>query len=201
MKGRGQASLIPDTHERPKAVVPTQVAVKMSPTQLARYEALWVQLRKRTGASGDRAEALLEMMASYLQENSTRVENSPAPPVQIHVHQCPDCQKATVQTNRGELELGEVEVEKAQCDALVSRNGQRNKSSIPPKTRREVLARARHRCQRPGCKHTGYLEVHHRVPRSRGGTNDPANLICLCSACHQLVHENKDALARLHPVY
>ncbi len=46
-----------------------------------------------------------------------------------------------------------------------------------------------HRCRAPGCEHRGSLEVHHVVPRVRGGTNDPANLITLCSACHRLWHE------------
>ncbi|MCK5378974.1 MAG: HNH endonuclease, partial [Acidobacteria bacterium] len=36
---------------------------------------------------------------------------------------------------------------------------------------------------------TRFLEVHHLTPRTRGGTNVPANLITLCSACHHLWHE------------
>jgi hypothetical protein len=37
------------------------------------------------------------------------------------------------------------------------------------------------------------------VPRENGGGNDPENLITLCAACHQLLHEHKwkfDALGR-----
>jgi len=49
----------------------------------------------------------------------------------------------------------------------------------------------RHKCQRPGCDHTRYLEIHHKIYRSRGGTNDPSNLTCLCSACHALTHEKR----------
>lgn len=33
------------------------------------------------------------------------------------------------------------------------------------------------------------LEVHHVVPRANGGSNDPANLITLCPACHEDVHD------------
>jgi len=31
-------------------------------------------------------------------------------------------------------------------------------------------------------------EVHHIVPLSRGGTNTPANLICICLECHNKRH-------------
>ena len=38
------------------------------------------------------------------------------------------------------------------------------------------------------CETTGKIiparEVHHINPLSRGGTNDPANLMCLCTPCH-----------------
>jgi 5-methylcytosine-specific restriction endonuclease McrA len=27
--------------------------------------------------------------------------------------------------------------------------------------------------------------VHHIVPRRQGGSNDPANLVTLCAACHR----------------
>ncbi|MCB9512775.1 MAG: HNH endonuclease [Candidatus Latescibacteria bacterium] len=60
--------------------------------------------------------------------------------------------------------------------------------TLTPALRRKILARDGHRCQGPGCTSTRYLEVHHRKPRANGGTNDPSNLITLCSACHQLHH-------------
>lgn len=34
-------------------------------------------------------------------------------------------------------------------------------------------------------------DVHHILPRSRGGTNDKSNLIILCPNCHRLMHQNK----------
>ena len=36
------------------------------------------------------------------------------------------------------------------------------------------------------------IEVHHMVPRSWGGTNNPGNLICLCQSCHQKVHSKNN---------
>jgi len=98
-------------------------------------------------------------------------------------------EKATVQTSRGELEIGTAELEQAKCDCRVSRPGARNTASISPAVRRQVLAQSRHKCQRPGCNNTRYLQIHHKVQRAHGGSNDLDNLICLCSACHRLLHD------------
>lgn len=187
----GQTSLLPaPPSRRPAAVVPVRVNFEMSPTQFARYEALWEQLCKQSHAPADKVDALLDMMASYLTENpdQNRSARADLPATQIHIHQCPDCAKATVQTGKGELEIAEAELDQARCDCLTSRPNERNKAAVRPALRREVLARARHKCQRKGCDHSRYLEVHHIVPRHRGGSNDPANLQVLCAACHRLVH-------------
>ena len=36
------------------------------------------------------------------------------------------------------------------------------------------------------------IEVHHKIPRSWGGTNNPGNLICVCQGCHQKIHSNNN---------
>ncbi|MBU2502534.1 HNH endonuclease, partial [bacterium] len=59
---------------------------------------------------------------------------------------------------------------------------------------RRVLARDGHRCQGPGCTNTRFLEVHHVLPRARGGTNRPDNLITLCSACHRHIHDKAQGM-------
>lgn len=41
------------------------------------------------------------------------------------------------------------------------------------------------------CGGTHYLQVHHYVPRGKGGTNHPHNLVTLCMYCHSLVHGTK----------
>ncbi len=95
----------------------------------------------------------------------------------------------TVQTNTGERELSRSESERMRCDAAVCEHGGRNTTTIPPRVRREVLARDKHRCQAPGCGRTRFLEVHHIVSRQQGGGNDPENLVTLCASCHRLWHE------------
>jgi 5-methylcytosine-specific restriction endonuclease McrA len=198
----GQQSLLPvPKNIKPAAVIPVRVNMTMSPIQFARYEKLWEQIRKQKNAASDKTEALLEILESHVAGNhgdrSTRVDLSPANkrPVQIHIHQCPECAKATVQTSRGELEISKVDLERAQCDCQVSEPNKRNTTSIPPATRRKVLAAARHKCQAPGCDHVRFLEIHHVIKRSKGGTNDPSNLQVLCSACHKLVHANSCRLS------
>ena len=95
----------------------------------------------------------------------------------------------TVQTGSGERELSRADSERLQCDAAISSRGGRNKTTIPPRVRREVLARDKHRCRALGCTRTRFLEVHHIVPRLQGGGNGPDNLVTLCGSCHRLFHE------------
>jgi 5-methylcytosine-specific restriction endonuclease McrA len=198
---KGQVSFLPE-EPVPAAVVPQRVTLSMTPTQLARYEALWEKLRKQGGLPADKVEALLEVMQNFVDGNSNPLEKpTTAPPVQIHVHQCPDCEKTTVQTARGELTLSPEETARLKCDAQISEPDHRNTTTIPPRTRRLVLARDRHRCQTPGCPHTHFLEIHHIIPRARGGTHDPENLTTLCSACHALVHQRSSQVRECSPSY
>ena len=38
------------------------------------------------------------------------------------------------------------------------------------------------------CGSSRYLQLHHYIPRGKGGKDSPQNLITLCSDCHALVH-------------
>ncbi len=196
------------------AEIPVRVSLEMLPEQFARYEALWERLYKQGGvpAGAAKVELLLEAMARLVGERGGADESAPrgdergdpvreectprgsrvaetGPRFQIHVHQCPDCEQATIQTSRGERPISRAERERAQCDTQLKEPGKRNRSTIPPAVRRAVLARDRHRCQAPGCRSTHFLEVHHLTPRSKGGSHRPENLRTLCSSCHRLRHE------------
>lgn len=198
-----QAELIPaPPATTPPAVIKTRIGFELTPVQLARFEALQAQI----GHQANRAEWLLDMMEQSLVNTEPNTEpnteqKSPRgdirAPYQIHVHECPTCQKSAVQTRHGEQELAANEKEVTICDAQVQSQGHPNKSTIPPRIRREVLSRDRHRCRRKGCEHTGYLHIHHMQPRSRGGSNKRENLVTLCSACHHLWHEQGGDLGDL----
>ena len=59
-------------------------------------------------------------------------------------------------------------------------------AKISNEVRKAIYRRDGYRCAL--CDSTKYLQVHHCVKRSRGGTNSPQNLICLCADCHALAH-------------
>ncbi len=59
-------------------------------------------------------------------------------------------------------------------------------ANISKKTRWAVYRRDGYRCAL--CDSTKYLQIHHCVKRSQGGTDSPHNLICLCADCHALAH-------------
>ena len=186
----GQGELMPAL---PTVVAPKELPVRfqmdLTPEQEARRAALVERLHKLGGVPNDRVELMLEALAALVEskEKGPRGPLASRPPVQIHVHEKQG--RMTVQTDAGERDLSRAESERMRCDAVISGPGQRNKTTIPPRIRREVLARDQHRCQAPGCGRTRFLEVHHVVPSSRGGANRPENLVTLCGGCHRLWHE------------
>jgi hypothetical protein len=59
-------------------------------------------------------------------------------------------------------------------------------SATPPRIRRFVLARDQG-CTAEGCTSRYRLQVHHRIPRSQGGSHHPDNLTTQCWYHHQVV--------------
>ena len=59
-------------------------------------------------------------------------------------------------------------------------------AGISNATRKAIYRREGYRCAL--CDSTKYLQVHHVVKRSRGGSDGAQNLICLCADCHALAH-------------
>ncbi|MHC9543776.1 MAG: HNH endonuclease [Vulcanimicrobiota bacterium] len=71
------------------------------------------------------------------------------------------------------------------------RRSAKTEKTIPDVMRKKVLKRDGHKCQRPGCGRTFFLEVHHIEPEGAGGTTEEKNLCTACAFCHDLVHEGK----------
>ena len=192
----GQGELLPSL---PTVVAPNELPVRfqlvLTPEQEARRAAMVERLYKLGGVPTDRAELMLEAMAALLETKELQRQKCPRghlesrPPVQIHVHENAATGQMTVQTDSGERELSKADAERIRCDAAVCEHGGRNTTTIPPRIRREVLARDQHRCQSPGCGRTRFLEVHHIVSRQQGGNNRTENLTTLCASCHRLWHE------------
>lgn len=57
--------------------------------------------------------------------------------------------------------------------------------------RQLVLARDKHQCKQ--CGERSRLHVHHLLPRSLGGPDEPSNLITLCDGCHAVRHPTLQA--------
>ncbi len=192
----GQGELLPSS---PTVVAPQELPVRfqvdLTPEQEARRAAMVERLHKLGGVPTDRAELMLEGLAALLETKEFHGQKCPRghlesrPPVQIHVHENAATGRMTVQTDAGERELSRAESERIRCDAAVCEHGGRNTTTIPPRVRREVLARDKHQCQAPGCGRTRFLEVHHIRARQQGGSNQAENLVTLCASCHRLWHE------------
>jgi hypothetical protein len=61
--------------------------------------------------------------------------------------------------------------------------------------RKFVLVRDGYQCVR--CRSRGPLDVHHKIPVSQGGSNDPTNLETLCEPCHEGEHTSRRLLPRI----
>ena len=59
-------------------------------------------------------------------------------------------------------------------------------ANIPAETRKEVYRRDGWRCALCDCSQT--IQVHHAIPRGKGGSDSPQNLITLCARCHAAAH-------------
>ena len=59
-------------------------------------------------------------------------------------------------------------------------------ANIPTSTRKAVYRRDGYRCIL--CDSAQYIQIHHVVPRSEGGSDFPENLVTLCSRCHGQAH-------------
>ena len=59
-------------------------------------------------------------------------------------------------------------------------------TNIPTSVRREVYRRDNFQCA--VCGDPRYLQLHHAVHRSHGGSDFPDNLITLCWRCHAIAH-------------
>ncbi|MHC9545002.1 MAG: HNH endonuclease [Vulcanimicrobiota bacterium] len=71
------------------------------------------------------------------------------------------------------------------------RRAVKTEKTIPDAMRKKVLKRDGHKCQRPGCERTFFLEVHHIEPEGAGGATEENNLCTACAFCHDLVHKDR----------
>jgi 5-methylcytosine-specific restriction endonuclease McrA len=125
-------------------------------------------------------------------------------PYQIALTVCDACGRGTSDAAGAEVDIEPSRIEAAECDAQrvgATHVGRPTRATqdIPPRIRRHVWRRDHGRCQVPGCRASKYLEIHHIIPRSRGGSHEPDNLILACNAHHVAVHEGRLAIEGTAP--
>ncbi|HEY5951220.1 MAG TPA: HNH endonuclease signature motif containing protein [Kofleriaceae bacterium] len=123
-------------------------------------------------------------------EGSSRVKDRA--PYQVAVITCVQCKRGWQDSGGITVEMSPAALETALCDAehIGSLDGDqvdRAKQDIPPALRRKVKRRDHGRCRVTACRSSVNLDIHHIVPREKGGTNDVENLITLCEG-HHLAH-------------
>lgn len=195
----------PGESKAPRSALGRRLVVSLSfaPEDYARWEALVARLRA-TGRREDLSHLHLEALSALHRPrlDSTEEGRCGEPELRIVVLHCPECDRSTLVTSRGEIEAPKPLLASADCDSIHEREGARRvfrRSVVPPRLRRIVLKRDRFRCQAEGCNHVHHLEIHHRVPRAWGGRTESGNLVTLCSRCHRALHEQEAQMETLRP--
>lgn len=165
------------------------VPLRFSPEQYARFEAL-MSARYAGDPGTSREDIVLDALAGARGDQPRHRVGEP-PPYLIVLLSCPDCDQTRLVTSRGEAPVARPLLEAVACDAIIEDAAGDRRRTVAPRWRRLALQRARFRCEAAGCRHTQFLEVHHRVPRERGGADGLDNLVVLCSRCHRALHEHE----------
>ena len=115
----------------------------------------------------------------------------------------PPCRKPGCPNLQAKDGRGYCEAHKAEADRRDRRGRYRESARARGYTRQYEKARAWLLRRQPLCarclergKVVEAEQVHHIVPLSEGGTNDPGNLLPLCRACHEAEHAARRAGSR-----
>jgi hypothetical protein len=125
-------------------------------------------------------------------------------PYQIALTVCPSCDRGWHDAGGRAIAVPDSTIAQAMCDAqYIGDTGlvvpARAYQEVTPATARLVMRRDRGCCRVPGCRSARWLQIHHVVWREHGGSNDPHNLVCLCFAHHQAVHQGRIGLTGTAP--
>lgn len=89
------------------------------------------------------------------------------------------------------LETGSFDTQKIKNPSITNAMYQKGKMYDYANTKAYVLARDNYTCQCDANGCTNRLEVHHIKFRSKGGSDNPDNLITLCDKHHKMLHDGK----------
>lgn len=173
-----------------------RVTLNFTPDEYASWEQVEQLMRSQLRKRARREEAALAMAAAARNSATQRTQARH----QVVVHVNPESGEGWYDTDRGLIPARADKVEEAMQDGqillLTGVDEDRiedeqiycsKSKGVTLATLSALYARAGGRCE--GCGRRGLLHVHHRRPRSRGGTHELINLQLRCSACHSLTHE------------
>ena len=143
-------------------------------------------------------EFVAAMAAALLESGASAADHGRAK-YQVRVTTCGSCSRSQFEGGGRKIAVSDADAARAECDAQRIGADERATQDIAPKTRREVLHRDGGKCTVPGCRSARFIEVHHIVPRSQGGSHDASNLTCLCDGHHKALHEGKLLLSGRAP--
>lgn len=72
-------------------------------------------------------------------------------------------------------------------------------NELPERRRNFCWACLRNRTLLSSLRPSIAIEVHHVIPVSEGGTDDPDNLLVLCGECHAEIHRRRESFNRYRP--
>jgi hypothetical protein len=188
---------LPDEPADP-TVRPHVVRFELSPETYARLRQARAALDEEHGGSLSDDELVAALCDAALDAPAERDDSGRAR-YQIATSVCPTCRAGSLHGAGVAVPVSAAAIERAECDAqrIGSLDGdapERAMQDIPPATVRFVLRRDGGRCRVPGCRSARGLEIHRIRHRAHGGTHEPANLVVLCSACHQAHHDGRLAI-------
>jgi len=158
--------------------------------------------------AGSSNGAAAGVRAGVVAAENVKSESSPVmidSPYSVIIQHCPECGRNTAAGKHGDmLDVDDSFYERAVCDGAthtVDESGLpgRKKRSVSPALRKKIFMRDKGVCRIPGCGRSSFLEVHHIVPRSHGGSNKPSNMILTCHRCHKHIHEGRLRLSGTFP--
>jgi hypothetical protein len=184
---RGDLPTDPPDPELRKRVV----RFELSPQVFALLRQATAVLSKERGERIDDDDLVESLCRRVL--DGVAAASSARPSYQIAITVCEHCKRGWQAGAGRDIEISSAAIERARCDAeeigsLAAERPERTKSTIPPRIRKQVLARDKG-CTVPGCRSANNVDIHHIKLRKDGGGHQPWNLTTLCSGHHQRLHD------------
>ncbi|HEX7700091.1 MAG TPA: HNH endonuclease [Kofleriaceae bacterium] len=177
---------------------PRRLQFEVSPATHALLRQARQALADERGRFIEDDELIAAMAAAILEGGNGETDHGRAKH-QIRMTTCGACSQMFQEGGGRKSAIEPADAERAECDAQRLGKDQRATQDIAPKTRREVWHRDGGKCQIPGCRSARFLEVHHIIARSDGGSHDATNLTVLCDGHHTALHHEKIVITGAAP--